>query len=151
MEHVHQGDHQGCTDGVTSMETTDEHDSEELHSRDEADGGRKKPRVEEFVSADGSVAPNSTLNEGGDAEGPHAVESTRDYQGATGSTNASLAERVIEPTLVMFEVTFGRLYIMGAFAFSCLQCGVHIIVNKLIISLCWFRVSFFKCLFETLV
>ena len=34
-----------------------------------------------------------------------------DYQGATAATaNASVAERVIEPTLVMFEVLLQKFY-----------------------------------------
>ncbi|KAL5811752.1 hypothetical protein ACOSQ3_026702 [Xanthoceras sorbifolium] len=119
MEHMHQGDNQSLTDEVTSMGTTDEHASEESHSRDESDGGRKKRRVEECVSADGVVAPDSILNESGDAEDPSTLENagSRDYQGATAATtNASLAERVIEPTLVMFEVHVPP---------SCMIDGVH--------------------------
>ncbi|TXG69965.1 hypothetical protein EZV62_004900 [Acer yangbiense] len=119
MEHMHQGDNQGLTDGVTSMETTDEHASEESHSRDESDGGRKKRRVEECVSADGVVA-DCALNESGDAEDPSTMENagSRDYQGAAAAatTNASYAERVIEPTLVMFEVHVPP---------SCMIDGVH--------------------------
>ncbi|XVE66026.1 hypothetical protein DITRI_Ditri08aG0048400 [Diplodiscus trichospermus] len=43
--------------------------------------------------------------------------SNRDYQGATtAGTNASIAERVIEPTLVMFEVHV---------PLSCMLDGVH--------------------------
>lgn len=65
--------------GVTSLEIGKE------NVADESDGGTKKRRVKEDLSADGMVIA--------------------DYQGpAAAADNASLADRVIEPTLVMFEV-----------------------------------------------
>ncbi|KAJ0043731.1 hypothetical protein Pint_18629 [Pistacia integerrima] len=120
MEHKHQGTDQELTDGVTSMETASGDASIESHSRDESDSGRKKRRVEEYASADGVVADGS-VHESGDVklEDPSTMENagSRDYQGATAvTTNASLAERVIEPTLVMFEVHVPP---------SCMIDGVH--------------------------
>lgn len=105
---VHQGNNQEYTDGV-SMETSCEHGSEELNSRDESDGGRKKLRVGEYVSADDAVAADCSLNGNENVKlgSPSTMENagSRDYQGAIAATaNASLAESVIEPTLVMFEV-----------------------------------------------
>ncbi|XVF31698.1 hypothetical protein REPUB_Repub17cG0014300 [Reevesia pubescens] len=120
MEHIHQDSHQELIDDVTSMETSSEHASAELHSQDETGIGSKKRRVEEDMSSDGVVA-NGSLNEIGDVklENKTATENTvlRDYQGATAAAaNASIAERVIEPTLVMFEVHVPP---------SCMLDGVH--------------------------
>lgn len=42
MEHIHSENHQELTDGVTSMETSAEHASMELHSLDETGVGSKK-------------------------------------------------------------------------------------------------------------
>lgn len=109
MEQVHQFVALESTDGVTSMETSYEQVAEESQSQDESDAGTKKRRVEEESSADGNVIVDYSLQEpreeqledSGDAGG--AV--SRDFQGATNvAGNASIAERVIEPTLVMFEV-----------------------------------------------
>lgn len=109
MEQVHQFVALESTDGVTSMETSYEQVAEESQSQDESDAGTKKRRVEEESSADGNVNVDYSLQEpreeqlkdSGDAGG--AV--SRDFQGATNvAGNSSIAERVIEPTLVMFEV-----------------------------------------------
>ncbi|XP_021296393.1 protease Do-like 7 isoform X1 [Herrania umbratica] len=120
MEHIHQDNHQELTDGVTSMETSCEHASAELRSRDETGIGSKKRRVGEDLSSDVVVA-DCSLNETGEVklEDTTAVENAvlRDYQGATATAaNASIAERVIEPTLVMFEVHVPP---------SCMLDGVH--------------------------
>ncbi|KAJ0099450.1 hypothetical protein Patl1_21312 [Pistacia atlantica] len=83
------------------------------HKHQETTSGR-------YASADGVVADGS-VHESGDVklEDPSTMENagSRDYQGATAvTTNASLAERVIEPTLVMFEVHVPP---------SCMIDGVH--------------------------
>lgn len=102
--HVHQNNNQELADGITSMETSYEDASDNA-----SDGGAKKRRVEEDLSADGSVVADFSLN---DARETKLEKSSSmqddvlvDYQGATAAAaNASFAERVIEPTLVMFEV-----------------------------------------------
>ncbi|KAH1108352.1 hypothetical protein J1N35_012120 [Gossypium stocksii] len=110
MEHVHQVNHQELTDGVSSMETCCEHASAELNSHNEAGIGSKKRRVEEDMSSDGVLADGS-LNE------TAATAVVSDYPGATAAAaNASIAEQVIEPTLVMFEVHVPP---------SCMLDGVH--------------------------
>ncbi|KHG15766.1 Protease Do-like 7 [Gossypium arboreum] len=107
MEHVNQVNHQELTDGLSSMETCCEHSSAELNSHNEAGIGSKKRRVEEDMSSDGVLADGS-LNETGEVklENKSATENAvvSDYPGATAAAaNASIAEQVIEPTLVMFE------------------------------------------------
>ncbi|KDP22648.1 hypothetical protein JCGZ_02490 [Jatropha curcas] len=109
MEHVNQGDNPELTDGVTSMETSFEHSSVEPHSRDESDVGTKKRRVSDLSANGIAVADSSLQIESTEVrlDNPRTVEDEvlRDYQGATAAAaNASLAESVIEPTLVMFEV-----------------------------------------------
>lgn len=92
MQQSSQGE---LTDGVTSMETSDEHSS----GRDESDVGTKKRRKSD-VSANGNTVMDSSENQS-------SVENAvpRHFQGATaGTANASIAESVIEPTLVMLEV-----------------------------------------------
>ncbi|EXC20661.1 Protease Do-like 7 [Morus notabilis] len=94
--------------GVTSMETSCEQVSEEIHSRD-VDVEVKKRRVKEDLSADGNLVSDYTLHGTSEAklEDSITLENAvvRDYQVATAvAANASFAERVIEPTLVMFEV-----------------------------------------------
>ncbi|PON77426.1 Peptidase S1C [Parasponia andersonii] len=112
MEHMNQ-DSLELTDGhgVTSMETNCEHVLDEAHSQGEVDVEVKKRRVEEDISADGNLTADCTLHGTREAkvEDPITVENAmmRDYQGATAvAANASVAERKIEPTLVMFEVVF---------------------------------------------
>ncbi|KAB2015977.1 hypothetical protein ES319_D08G064100v1 [Gossypium barbadense] len=98
MEHVNQVNHQELTDGI----------------------GSKKRRVEEDMSSDGVLA-DGLLNETGEVklENKSATENAMvsDYPGATAAAaNASIAEQVIEPTLVMFEVHVPP---------SCMLDGVH--------------------------
>ncbi|XP_057971946.1 protease Do-like 7 [Malania oleifera] len=119
MEHAHQDNNQELAEGVTNMETNCEHVSGEPHPRDDSDAGTKKRRVEEDSSADGIVISNCSLDESREKrlEDMRAMDHTylRDYQGAA-AANASIAERVIEPTLVMFEVHVPP---------SCMLDGVH--------------------------
>ncbi|KAL6286774.1 hypothetical protein ACE6H2_011164 [Prunus campanulata] len=119
--HIHRNSHEELTDGVASMETSYEHASEGAHSRDEFDAGTKKRRVKENFSSDGSVVADCSFPETneGNLEDPNTMENAvmGDFQAANLATaNASLAERAIEPTLVMLEVHVPP---------SCMLDGVH--------------------------
>ncbi|CAK9182064.1 unnamed protein product, partial [Ilex paraguariensis] len=108
MEHVHHTISQESSDGVTSIETSDEYVAEGQASRDESDFGTKKLQEEENSSADGLVIADGSLDEPTEVglEDSKTLEDAvlRDYQGAAAAAaNASVAERVIEPTLVMLE------------------------------------------------
>uniref|UniRef100_A0A2P2M3A6 Protein binding protein n=1 Tax=Rhizophora mucronata TaxID=61149 RepID=A0A2P2M3A6_RHIMU len=107
MEHTNQDGNLELIDGVTSMETSYEHSSEELQSQDDSVIGNKKRRVSD-LSPDGIVVADCSLHETAEVKLEDQArmddEVLRDYQGATGAANASFAESVIEPTLVMFEV-----------------------------------------------
>ncbi|KAL3568403.1 hypothetical protein D5086_031054 [Populus alba] len=107
-KHVNLVNNLELADGVTCMETSDGHSSEEPHSREESDVGTKKRRVSD-LSANGIAVTDCSLSETGEVKSVDSStmesEVSRDYQGAmTVTTNASFAESVIEPTLVMFEV-----------------------------------------------
>ncbi|KAF8030641.1 hypothetical protein BT93_E2932 [Corymbia citriodora subsp. variegata] len=120
MEQVDQERRQELIDGVASMETNDGHSSEGSHAQDESDIGKKKRRVEEDPSANGAAADYSLAdNRELELKDTRNGESTAvtDYQSAPAlSANASYAEHVIEPTLVMFEVHVPP---------SCMVDGVH--------------------------
>ncbi|KAF8378635.1 hypothetical protein HHK36_029984 [Tetracentron sinense] len=115
IEHIHQNNDQELTDGVASLETNYDHVAEEPPSREESDVTTKRRRVEEDSFADGIVVADCCIPEPG--EDPRTMEITgfRDDRRAA-AANASTAERVIEPTLVMFEVHVPA---------SCMLDGVH--------------------------
>lgn len=122
MEHIHQSNGQELTDGVTSMEMNCEDASDEARPGNDP-VGLKKRRVEEDLSAEGNVVADCSLLETREAklEDPNTMQNDilRDFQGATvTAANASFSERVIEPTLVMFEVII--LEILNHIFFNCL-------------------------------
>ncbi|XP_021755026.1 protease Do-like 7 isoform X1 [Chenopodium quinoa] len=121
MDYTHQDNHQKLADGTAIMETNSDHTSEDANSRDESDAGSKKRKVEECSSADGIANTDNLLCEPREENlGDSGISENsilRDHQGATAAvSNASVAERVIEPTLVMFEVHVPP---------SCMLDGVH--------------------------
>lgn len=109
--HVCEGNNRELADGVTSMETNYEDPSEYVSHQNASDGVVKKRRVDEDLSTDGSVVADFSINACRETKLEKSSvtqdDGLMDYQGATAATaNASVAERVIEPTLVMFEVFF---------------------------------------------
>ncbi|KAK4772827.1 hypothetical protein SAY87_027846 [Trapa incisa] len=120
MEHIHQDGNQELIDGVANMETNDDRSSEDSHAQDESDIGKKKRRIEEDSAANGAVADYSVNNSREielDARNMENRATMADYPAPTAqSANASYAEHVIEPTLVMFEVHVPP---------SCMVDGVH--------------------------
>lgn len=108
MEQAHQCVGQEPMDGLASMETSGDQNNDEPHSVDESDAGTKKRRVEDDTS-DSVLSPDCSLHETREESleetGPNTETVPRDFQGAAAAaTNASVAERAIEPTLVMLEV-----------------------------------------------
>ncbi|KAL8161830.1 hypothetical protein V2J09_013319 [Rumex salicifolius] len=105
-----------------STVTSYEHVTDQENTMGELALSNKKRKVEEFSSADGIIYAEVPLHETND----HNIEGSgiprnaleRDCVGANSATsaNASLAERVVEPTLVMFEVHVPA---------SCMLDGVH--------------------------
>ncbi|XP_062150732.1 protease Do-like 7 [Alnus glutinosa] len=120
MEDLHQSNNQELTDGVTSMETNCEDTCDETRPRDDS-VGTKKRRVEDELSANTNIVADCSLLDTREVklEDSNTLQNAvlRDFQGATATTaNASFSERVIEPTLVMFEVHVPP---------SCMLDGVH--------------------------
>ncbi|XP_009794004.1 protease Do-like 7 [Nicotiana sylvestris] len=111
---------QESMDGVTNMETSCDDVTEGPNSQDDSDAGTKKRRVEENFSAEGSLITDRSLNghreERFDDSGSLEDAALRDQGAAPAAANASVAERAIEPTLVMFEVHVPSL---------CMLDGVH--------------------------
>ncbi|VFQ70276.1 unnamed protein product [Cuscuta campestris] len=121
MDHAPPNFSHESMDGVTNMETINEVTAEGPQSQDDIDSGMKKRKVQENSSADGTIIAICPLHEHREERieksGPQADTVLRDYQGAsTEAANASVAERVIEPTLVLFEVHVPS---------SCMLDGVH--------------------------
>ncbi|KAL6507479.1 Protease Do-like 7 [Orobanche gracilis] len=123
MEQARQCVGQESMDGVTSMETRCGQIDDALLSLDEFDSGMKKGQVNGDLSADGVLSPDCSLHEPKEERledsGTETETVLRDYQGAAAAaaqSNASVAERVIEPTLVMLEVHVPS---------SCMLDGVH--------------------------
>ncbi|KAK3012578.1 hypothetical protein RJ639_009727 [Escallonia herrerae] len=119
VEHIHQDINQDITDGVTSMETSCDQAADGPHSQDESDGGTKKHRVEEDL-IEVNVVADCSLNEPREERLQNSStlqeDASIDIQGAAPAANALVAERVIEPTLVMLEVHVPS---------SCMLDGVH--------------------------
>lgn len=100
-EPMHEVNVRGVTDTAAIMEA-----SSGDGSQNDFGSEAKKQRVEDD-SFDGTVADGSLNGSEIKSDDAMATDSTvlRDYEGATAlSANSSLAERAIEPALVMFEV-----------------------------------------------
>ncbi|KAG9130911.1 hypothetical protein Leryth_006685 [Lithospermum erythrorhizon] len=120
MEQINQYDNAEVSHGVSSMETSYDPVADEHMSHDESDLGAKKRRLEDDLSTNGSIAeqplqePNGCQLEGG---GTTDTAVPGDYNGAVSTaSSASIAERELEPALVMFEVHVPS---------SCMLDGVH--------------------------
>ncbi|XP_058087702.1 protease Do-like 7 isoform X2 [Magnolia sinica] len=119
VESIHQHADKDWRDGCTRMQTSDENVAEESHSQEESNTDTKRRRVEEDSTAEGIVISDGIMHDQREEtmEDPRTLDTTDilDDRGAT-AANASVAEQVIEPTLVMFEVHVPP---------SCMLDGVH--------------------------
>ncbi|XP_010274652.1 PREDICTED: protease Do-like 7 isoform X2 [Nelumbo nucifera] len=119
IEHVNQGNNKEWADGCTSMETNYGHATEEPHFQEELSVKTKKRRVEEDSSANGIIISDCSIHKLGEEKSKEerSLENTGFSEDlGTSAANASVAEQVIEPTLVMFEVHVPP---------SCMLDGVH--------------------------
>ncbi|XP_042500130.1 protease Do-like 7 isoform X2 [Macadamia integrifolia] len=107
VEQIPQKNSKECTDGFNGVETSYGHVNEVIHSGEDSNVETKKRRVEENSSETGATTSDCLMQEAEEEklEDPRTLENIglRHYQAAVAS-NASVAEQVIEPTLVMFEV-----------------------------------------------
>ncbi|XP_011006441.1 PREDICTED: protease Do-like 7 [Populus euphratica] len=120
-EGTDQANNQELTHDIMRTEAGYEHISEEAHSREECDVKTNKQQVQGNLSSDEIAIADRFLLEIGEMklETPGTTEITvsNGYEGAiAAATNASFAERVVEPTLVTLEVNVPP---------SCLLDGIH--------------------------
>ncbi|XP_074284746.1 protease Do-like 7 [Silene latifolia] len=115
MDLTHQDNHQKLPDCAANMETNSDDASEKANAWDESDNGSKKRKVNGVTITDSLVdeSKDESLEDVGISEN----DVPKDHQGETAAvSNTCVPERVIEPTLVMFEVHVPP---------SCMLDGVH--------------------------
>ncbi|KAH7846154.1 hypothetical protein Vadar_010545 [Vaccinium darrowii] len=108
IEHVCKKFNQVLTGGVTSTVSCFDCVAELRNSHDNSDVGAKKSQIEEDSSADSIVTSNWSVDEPREERLENLTSSQNAFSGnylgsAAIPTNASVAEHVIEPTLVMVE------------------------------------------------
>ncbi|KAI3914976.1 hypothetical protein MKW98_020523 [Papaver atlanticum] len=117
LEPIVQDANKDWADGFCRSVATDEHVGEEPHFMEESNVPNKKQRLEDDTAI---MFSENTIHKPVDVRTMDLdLEDTGhadDRGGATTTANASVAERVIEPTLVMFEVHVPP---------SCMVDGVH--------------------------
>jgi hypothetical protein len=99
-----QYDSENLTDGCIKMQTDDEIVVDGSHSSEDSLVEKKRRRVDEEIAAEGTLPSYGDLE---DVQGDllrHPSNGEGSDLARTISSNASLAEQVIEPALVMFEV-----------------------------------------------
>ncbi|RZC76926.1 hypothetical protein C5167_001104 [Papaver somniferum] len=90
------------TDGLCRNVVTDEHVGEERHFRVESNVGTKKQRLDDYLSLEDRSIHETVEERLADTRYLENAGRVEDSGGAT--ANASVAERVLEPTLVRLEV-----------------------------------------------
>lgn len=108
LKQIHTSKSQEFAGGVANREIDCKNVSTECHWHDEPSNGSKKRRLAIEMCTD-EIAVDCSIHESREVKQElGATESVpRDYHGAVGTpANASVAEHVIEPTLVMLEVCF---------------------------------------------
>lgn len=115
LEHKHQ-----CTDansedgGCIKLQTDGESGIEISNTGGDFNVNNKRRRVEEDLSIDGGSISNGVVFEHkGRTHSPSLENSGILDDRVVAATNASLAEQVIEPTLVMFEVISMQYSLLG--------------------------------------
>ena len=100
-----QYDSENLADGCIKMQTDDEIVVDGSHSSEDSLVEKKRRRVDEEIAAEGTLPSYGDLE---DVKGDllrHPSNGEGSDLARTISSNASLAEQVIEPALVMFEVS----------------------------------------------
>ncbi|AQK74163.1 Protease Do-like 7 [Zea mays] len=102
-----QYDSENLADGCIKMQTDDEIVVDGSHSNEDSVIEKKRRRVVEEIAADGTLPSYGDLEDvkGGSLRHPSNADGSE--LARTISSNASLAEQVIEPALVMFELKYG--------------------------------------------
>ncbi|XP_073000222.1 protease Do-like 7 isoform X2 [Typha latifolia] len=119
LEHKHQHDDGNSTDRSIRMQTDGENIVDGSHSNEDLILEKKRRRIEEESTVESIISSNGAVHNFKDQAFEHPINldnSDLSQDQGTEPTNASLAEQVIEPTLVMFEVHVPP---------SCMIDGVH--------------------------
>ncbi|KAG6506958.1 protease Do-like 7 isoform X2 [Zingiber officinale] len=119
LEADHQNNSENWEDRCNRMQTDDENNADDSISRYGSFGDKKRQQIEEDSIVEGRVFSNGALDDFKDQNLEHQPNSENTevlHHQVAIRTNASIAEQVIEPALVMFEVHVPP---------SCMIDGVH--------------------------
>jgi hypothetical protein len=100
-----QYDSENLADGCIKMQTDDEIVVDGSHSNEDSLVEKKRRRVDEEIAAEGTLPSYGDLEDVKGGSLRHLSNAEGSELARTISSNASLAEQVIEPALVMFEVS----------------------------------------------
>lgn len=95
---------ENMADGCVKMQTDEEIAIDGSHSGEDSILEKKRRRVDEEIAAEGTISSFGDLDDIKDGALRHPSSVEGSDLARTISSNASLAEQVIEPALVMFEV-----------------------------------------------
>ncbi|KAM3225556.1 hypothetical protein ACQJBY_058354 [Aegilops geniculata] len=99
-----QHESENTADGCVKMQTDEEIAVDGSHSGEDSIIEKKRRRVDEEIAAEGTISSFGDLDDIKDGALRHPSSVEGSDLARTISSNASLAEQVIEPALVMFEV-----------------------------------------------
>lgn len=99
-----QHESENTADGCVKMQTDEEIAVDGSHSGEDSIIEKKRRRVDEEIAAEGTISSFGDLDDIKDGALRHPSSMEGSDLAQTISSNASLAEQVIEPALVMFEV-----------------------------------------------
>lgn len=99
-----QHESENMADGCVKMQTDEEIAIDGSHSGEDSILEKKRRRVDEEIAAEGTISSFGDLDDIKDGALRHPSSVEGSDLARTISSNASLAEQVIEPALVMFEV-----------------------------------------------
>ncbi|KAI3863697.1 hypothetical protein MKW98_031289 [Papaver atlanticum] len=115
------------TDGFCRSVPSDQHVGGKIHSLGESNAGTKKQHQEDDTSIKDTVLSNCTIREAAEERltGIRYLNNTGEGDRGGIAANASVAERVLEPTLVMCEVHVPpSCQVDGVYSQNCFGTGV---------------------------
>lgn len=118
-----QYDSENLADGCIKMQTDDEIVVDGSHSSEDSVIEKKRRRVDEEIAAEGTLPSYGDLEDVKGGVLRHPLNAEGSDLARTISSNASLAEQVIEPALVMFEVRNAYILMEHALYYHDLSCN----------------------------
>lgn len=116
LEADHQNNNENWEDRCSRMQTDDENIVDDSIAGDGSFGGKKRRQIEEDSIVEGRAFSNGASDDFKDQNLEHQPNSENSevlHHQVAVRTNASIAEQVIEPTLVMFEVGKSFQFLSG--------------------------------------